>query len=359
MIVDVVSQILASIRLGANIQSHDGSFPPGHNGPYHDPETPARNTAHWVIANLYAWKATGEEKLSLAAKKGVSYLIEEVRKSGNHGVVCREKVGKDKTNGLVGQAWVIEALAEAAWVLDDDNAKEAAEDLFRRHLFNAQASAWLTAPIADSDSVKFDRTFNHQLWFAASGALLVRCGVDVREPVERFLSRHLPSMKQYRSGLIHHSNPYFMALDGKEKAKSLLRHLRVVLNSRKVYMKSVGYHTFNTYALALIEECIPSLGLREMEPVGKAVRYIESNEFSEKIGHSDYSFAYNPPGFEAAYTLKVFNGVTNPFSHPLMRRQFEQTHNKHSGHFDRNVSDTRTCAARVYEAARLLEPRKM
>lgn len=355
----VQDKVIGSIAQSYVLQGEDGSFPPGHNGPYHDPENPARNTAHWVIANLYAWKATGEEKLSLAAKKGVSYLVDEVRKSGNNGVVCREKAGKDKTNGLVGQAWVIEALAEAAWMLDDDNAKDAAEDLFRRHRFDAQASSWLTAPVADSDSVKFDRTFNHQLWFAASGALLVRCGVDVREPVERFLKRHVLGIKQYRSGLIHHSNPYFIALGGKEKAKSLLRHLRTVLNRQKVYMKSVGYHTFNTYALALIEECIPSLALREMEPVMKAVRYIESNEFSEKIGQSDYSFAYNPPGFEAAYTLKVFNGVTNPFSHPLMRRQVEQTHNKHSGHFDRNVSDPRTCAARVYEAARLLEPKTM
>ena len=351
--------MVSSISMINAEQQADGSYPGGHNGPYHDDESRARNTAHMVVANLYAWKHTGETQFRQAAESGVGYLCCVVRQAGNFGVICRNKAGKDRANGLVGQAWIIEALAEAAWVLDDDNAKEAAEDLFRRHRFDAQASAWLTAPVADSDSVKFDRTFNHQLWFAASGALLVRCGVDVREPVERFLSRHLPSMKQYRSGLIHHSNPYFMALDGKEKAKSLLRHLRVVLNSRKVYMKSVGYHTFNTYALALIEECIPSLGLREMEPVGKAVRYIESNEFSEKIGHSDYSFAYNPPGFEAAYTLKVFNGVTNPFSHPLMRRQFEQTHNKHSGHFDRNVSDTRTCAARVYEAARLLEPRKM
>ena len=31
------------------IQRSDGSMPPGHNGPYYDPETPVRNTAHWSI----------------------------------------------------------------------------------------------------------------------------------------------------------------------------------------------------------------------------------------------------------------------------------------------------------------------
>ena len=181
--------------------------------------------------------------------------------------------------------------------------------------------------------------------------------VDVRDSIERFVVRHVASMKQYRSGLIHHSNPYFIAPGGKEKVKSLLRHLRVVLNSHKVYMKSVGYHTFNTYAFALIEECMPELRLREMEKVKRAVRFIESSGFQERIGESDYSFAYNPPGFEAAYTLKVFNGEADPMSHPLMRRQIEWTYDEQSGHFDLNVSDARTCAARVYEGARLLEPK--
>ena len=150
-------------------------------------------------------------------------------------------------------------------------------------------------------------------------------------------------------------NPRFVVPCGKEKAKSLLRHLRVVVTSQKVYMKSVGYHTFNTYALALIQECMPSLGLREMEKVKRAVRFIGSSEFEERIGDSDYSFAYNPPGFEAAYTLKVFNGEADPMSHPLMKRQVERTYDQQTGLFDRNVSDARTCAARVYEGSRLLE----
>jgi hypothetical protein len=31
------------------VQREDGSFPPGHNGPYFNPEIPIRNTGRWLI----------------------------------------------------------------------------------------------------------------------------------------------------------------------------------------------------------------------------------------------------------------------------------------------------------------------
>ncbi len=46
--------IQQSSKAALQIQSDDGSFPPGHNGPYHDQETPVRNTAHWLFTMLKA-----------------------------------------------------------------------------------------------------------------------------------------------------------------------------------------------------------------------------------------------------------------------------------------------------------------
>ncbi|WP_295101702.1 hypothetical protein [uncultured Candidatus Kuenenia sp.] len=46
--------IVQSGRAALQLQAKDGSFPQGCNGPYHDPETPARNTAHWLITMLKA-----------------------------------------------------------------------------------------------------------------------------------------------------------------------------------------------------------------------------------------------------------------------------------------------------------------
>lgn len=347
--------ILNSIRLSAGLQQKGGCFSGGHNGPYHDPETCARNTSHWTIANLYAWKCTGEQGFKEVAEAAICYLAQAVRESGRNGVVSREKVGKDKTNGLIGQAWIIEALAEAGWILGHEHALLMGESLFRRHEFDPSANAWLTAPASLGEGPEFDRTFNHQLWFAAAGALLVRCGIEVQEPIQRFVNHYVEHVRQYPSGLIHHSNPYFLASDGKQKLKSLARHARVLMNRQKVYMKSIGYHTFNTYAFAMIEDSLPHLRLGEMESVRKAVDFVESEDFQSKIGGSSYSYAYNPPGFEAAYTLKVFKGVTDPFETPLMKTQIELTYDEVSGHFTKNVADANTSAARVYEAARLLE----
>jgi hypothetical protein len=40
-----------------------GAMPPGHNGPYQDPETPVRNTAHWIQTYLAANRMTGDERV--------------------------------------------------------------------------------------------------------------------------------------------------------------------------------------------------------------------------------------------------------------------------------------------------------
>ena len=37
--------IVRTAEVGVALQAEDGSFPAGHNGPYRDPETPARTTA--------------------------------------------------------------------------------------------------------------------------------------------------------------------------------------------------------------------------------------------------------------------------------------------------------------------------
>jgi hypothetical protein len=41
---------------GLRFQKEDGSFPPGYNGSYDDPETPVRNTGHWLITFLKAYE---------------------------------------------------------------------------------------------------------------------------------------------------------------------------------------------------------------------------------------------------------------------------------------------------------------
>ena len=41
-----------SAKRGLAIQKKDGSIPAGFNGPYHDTETPVRNTSHYLMLFL-------------------------------------------------------------------------------------------------------------------------------------------------------------------------------------------------------------------------------------------------------------------------------------------------------------------
>ena len=77
-------------------QDHSaGSMPAGHNGPYHDPETPVRNTAHWLITYLKAFELSGESRFKIAAEKCVQYLTDDGSPRKNHTYLMRHKEGKD------------------------------------------------------------------------------------------------------------------------------------------------------------------------------------------------------------------------------------------------------------------------
>ena len=112
-----------------------GHMPPGHNGLYHDPETPVRNSSHWLITFLKAYEISGEEQFCNAAHTLVEYLGGEELRPGSTTFLCRTNPQKDSCNGLIGQAWVIEALVEAYRVLKIPEALSLAEELFLLHPF--------------------------------------------------------------------------------------------------------------------------------------------------------------------------------------------------------------------------------
>ena len=62
--------IVKSADKGKELQAGDGSMPAGHNGPHNDPETPVRNTAHWINinkilnSNYSSWKILGNSILN-------------------------------------------------------------------------------------------------------------------------------------------------------------------------------------------------------------------------------------------------------------------------------------------------------
>ena len=113
---------------------------PGHNGPYNDPETSVRNYGHWLITFSKCFDLTGEKIYLEQVKKLAECLVEKKSRPLGFSFHHRLKEGKDKCNGLIGQAWTFEALACASSVLDNQEFAQVAEDVFFQHKYNQSFS---------------------------------------------------------------------------------------------------------------------------------------------------------------------------------------------------------------------------
>ena len=163
--------LLQSSEAALGLQASSGAFPAGWNGPYHDPETPVRNTAHWLVSLLKAYAISGDVRLKDAAWRAANYLSSSETRPMRATFFCRTNPEKDFCNGLIGQAWTIEALVTAAEALEEPQYLDLAREVFLLHPFNQRTGLWRCVNV-DGSYTQVDMTLNHQLLFAASGAMI-------------------------------------------------------------------------------------------------------------------------------------------------------------------------------------------
>lgn len=345
---------LDAARRGLALQRGDGAMPAGHNGPYLHSETPVRNTAHWAISFTRAWELSGDSSYRLAAERAIAFLLDAFDANRRRMLPCRRHRGKDFANGLMGQAWAIEGLAEAGRRLQHDDALRAALELFLNHPYHVGAGGWQRLS-PDGSPKGFDWNFNHQLWFCASGALVIEAGFTKPEATVRDFCRRIPDHLQlYPSGLIRHANNRFLAHGLHEQVIATVRDLYYGLHQKAMWEKSLGYHCFNTYALAMIERCLPDLALLRSATVSRALEYACSEAFWSDIATSPYGFPYNPPGWEAALSIEVAFPERQSWVERWLKRQRQETYDPESGEFLRQARDLETARARLYEVTRLI-----
>ena len=340
-----------------SIQAGDGSFPSGHNGPYNDPETPVRNTAHWLflLASLYA--GTGQNRWKSAGKKAIHYLLSPEARPAGKTFLCRNKTGKDRCNGLIGQAWVMESLIQAAEAFKRQDCYKLAEEIFLLHPWDNNIGIWHRVEV-DGTVLGYDSTFNHQLWFAAAVGLLGTTP-EARERTEVFLDKIAQHVQLYDDGVIYHSSTMGMLTSYLESGlQPFLRELksRVKGNAmkNKLYDKSVGYHGFNLYALAMLKAAFPDAPVWESEKFSRLITAHRDKTFARNVQNSIFGYRYNLSGIEIAYAVETFfqNKKEAAF---WVNRQFEETFLDRQRPLSRGVSDPETAAARIYQAARLSE----
>ncbi|MFW6015622.1 MAG: hypothetical protein ACOCRK_04230, partial [bacterium] len=144
----------------------------GHNGPYYDEETPVRNTAHWAVIFSYYYKKTNQKRYYDAVKLCGDYLLSKEARPMNGTFFCRYNTNKDFVNGIIGQAWAIEGLVAVYDTTSDEKYIQAAREVFLMLPFDQNNKLWSVIDI-DGSRKGFDMTFNHQLWFATSGVLIL------------------------------------------------------------------------------------------------------------------------------------------------------------------------------------------
>jgi len=356
------------------------TMPAGHNGPYADPETPVRNTGHWlmIFAKMYEW--TGEPVYRAKVKELADYLCSSEARPGRFAFHHR-KGPKDHCNGLIGQAWTMEALATASYALEDPRYAALAEKVFFQHPFDEEMGLWHRLEV-DGRVLSCDGTFNHQLWFAACASILqTENRHEVMRRIHVFIDRLRQNLTVLPDGLIYHPIEHLMVKRSREQLRrkrrlrpSIRRWLSAIKRGRlrEAFLheptiraqrrlqeehRSVGYHSFNTYAFAILHGQTTSHSFWRTPRFQQTIDYLRSDAYSDTVDENKYAYGYNPTGFEVPFTLFVLGNYSRDDMLPLftawMSRQIERCHNPMTLQMDRNTDDRVTLTARMYELVRL------
>ncbi len=330
-------------------------MPAGHNGPHGDPETPVRNTSHWLITFVKAFEVSGEGRFLEAARRCVGYLSSDAARPMKAAFWHRTNPEKDFGNGLIGQAWTIQALARAAPGLGADPALSLAADVFLRHAFEDDRGLFRRLHV-DGSLGPVQNALNQQVWLALAGAEVARAlpaadrrRGEIERRVDAFVAR-LPRHLAWRaSGLLVHDARRI----GKEGWKRRIR------NSlwRPAHPQEVGYHAFNLLGLALLDRARP-LGADLVRGVlARPVALLFKSWFFRALEDDRFAFRYNPAGFEAAVAVTHFRdalGLDPAASRELVARLVARQVERHFCHetalMNRSTDDPATLAARFCEA---------
>ena len=353
--------IKASLR-AASTQRNNGSFEAGCNGPYKHFETPVRNTAHWLSLFCYSIRLNKldlEEKKSLeeSSRKAVAYLLSHSSRPNNKSFFCRSAIGKDSCNGLIGQAWTIEGLMSAYNELNIENARNVALEVFFQHPFDYEKGIWKRVEV-DGHTLDFDFTFNHQLWFAAIATLFKDKKVD--KMVKRFLDVVGQNVEIYSDGILYHATPivkynFFKLRDMPGYLKEILRGFQKHKIKNSLYIKSVGYHSFNLYAYAILKKKFPNHNFWNSDTFLKMISITNNKAFLENLDKGPYGWPYNPTGIELAYVGKVFS-LGEEYSQKWLSLQCKKTYESLNDNLMiKGSADIATSSARIYEAVRIVD----
>ncbi len=326
---------------------------PGENGPYHQSETPVRNTAHWVISLLDCYELTGDEEFKKIACKLANYLKIKILNSKNGAIDCFDTTENENTaNGLMGYAWVIEALIKVADAIGEAEYYAIAIRLFKSQKYDNKKHIW---SVVDSKGINrgIDFTFNHNLWFAAMGYILMHRTNDesMKLVIDDFFYNWYRHIFVYNSGLLSHFCIGYGSIT--KNIKLFLRYIFIQISGKGTPWNhdnqmeyERAYHLFSMYAFATIYFEDKEFEFFKTKKFKKMCTYaLNKDNFKSFPEKNQFAYFYNSPAFEYPYIMLAFgNNVTQEEIQPLLDKQREIFESKCESEVD-----WITLYARIYE----------
>ncbi len=348
-------KFIDSISSMIDINCYKSFFPGGHNGPYIDLESPVRNTAHTLTSCSIAYSLTSDTKYKDLCQNLYHYLTHDCPFLIDGRYILRQSEGKDSCNGVIGPAWVAESFYIYGSIFSNHEAIEKGDQIIADCKFDSKKRLWYRSdPVLGQ--LSFDRTYNHQAYFAAVAA---KSSVDkLHKNARSFLDfSEDKAFSVNDSGLINHTIRSIRPDYRRDLVQKIFFKYHFH-NAKKPYKlekdkRNLGYHLYDLYALALLKMNIPDHSIWKSQKIKSSLDFV-TKEFLVSLEDNKYAFPYNAPGFELPLISLAFQDtapVLKDLVQPAFEKQVELTWNDSTKMFSRNTVDPFTLNARVYELA--------
>ena len=336
-----------------------GHAPGGCNGPYNNNDTPIRNTAHWAVTYSALYKIFKEDKYVNIINCFTDYLLDSKNYGVSGAAICRMDA-TDDTNGVIGQAWVIEGLLACYDITKNEKLVDRAISVFNSQELSEETGLWKIC-CSNGRNVGYDYVYNHNLWFAAAGSqILDRKNIqNVRKKVLIFLEHSKDTYGVQPSGCLYHlinSNVGFVG-NIKFCVKKALTDFNISKFKDMNYLEK-GYHLFDLYGFALLMNQFSDHPTLNSAKLKKAIIYGNQEGFLNSLGAigkplNRFSYPYNSPAFEYPYIASVFGeGCNEKIAEKMLDIQFTELFDEKKMLFLNKNADPETLTARMYELIR-------
>ncbi len=348
----------------------DGHAIPGHNGPHGHIDTPVRNTAHYLVIYSYLYKRTGSKEYLDICKKFARYLCKEQKKTKFGAIECMLTSRYDHLNGVIGQAWVIEALLYYYKLFREEECLECAKKIFLSQKYNFRKHAFERVEL-DGTNIGVDVTYNHQVWFLACATPLAdyypSLGID-KIADDFLINGTARDFKLYINGDLYHAiSIESPRINKKTIIKALATPIRGLCPQKlDLHYINKGYHIYDIYGFCILREKYGNYPFFSSALYKKAVSHAKDiDTFNRRNGvckyitnGSDfnvYGYGYNSPAFELPYISLVEGFYSQRLCDETFRIQKQLMFDEQTGIMCKNNADVETWNAKTYEIVRALE----